>query len=136
MAAPFDINGNINVNPVQNTADSIPASDLKSTADVIAIQSAKSTATIDGLSKQQMENQNIPSEKDRSINKVVSNISDYVQSVRRELQFTVDKESGSTVIKVYNQSTGDLVRQIPSEEFLKLAKMIKEYQSTLLDEIV
>ena len=45
-----------------------------------------------------------------------------MQTIRRELQFTVDEDSGLTVVKVFNKETDELIRQIPSEDFLKLAK--------------
>jgi flagellar protein FlaG len=40
----------------------------------------------------------------------------------RALQFRVDDYTGRTVITVTNESTGEVVRQIPAEEVLALAR--------------
>ena len=56
----------------------------------------------------------------------VNEINKYVQSERRELQFTIDDDSGITVIKVVDMQTKELIRQIPDEEALNVARKLKE----------
>ncbi len=46
--------------------------------------------------------------------------------VRRNLQFTVDEATGITVITVRDAQSDEVIRQIPSEELLQLAKRVKE----------
>ncbi|MFT6285456.1 MAG: flagellar protein FlaG [Alcanivorax sp.] len=58
---------------------------------------------------------------------VVSNISDYVQSITRDLEFRVDDVTGDTVINVYDSKTEALIRQIPSEEVITMAHYIDTY---------
>ena len=60
------------------------------------------------------------------INDAVREINQYVQSEQRELQFTIDEDSGQTVIKVIDAQTKELVRQIPGEEALNVAQKLKE----------
>jgi flagellar protein FlaG len=57
----------------------------------------------------------------------------FARQVRRELEFTVDEASGNTVITVRNKETGEVVRQIPAEEVLALARALAEGRPTLLD---
>lgn len=59
---------------------------------------------------------------DEKVAEAVANLNDYVQVIRRELQFSVDKESGRTVVTVVDAETGEKIRQIPSEEVLALAR--------------
>lgn len=47
---------------------------------------------------------------------------------RPELEFKVDEESGRTVITVYHPETEEVIRQIPPEQALKLAQMLREQQ--------
>lgn len=47
---------------------------------------------------------------------------------RPELEFQVDDESGRTVITVYHPETDEVIRQIPPEQALKLAQMLREQQ--------
>lgn len=56
----------------------------------------------------------------------VASINDYVQSVQRDLQFSIDEELNKTVIKVVDVGSGELIRQIPEEIFLELARKLKE----------
>lgn len=56
----------------------------------------------------------------------VSEISDYVQSISRDLQFQVDKHTGSTIVTVLDHETKEVIRQIPSEEVVAMARFIAE----------
>lgn len=62
----------------------------------------------------------------QDVAKAVSEISDYVQSVSRDLQFQVDKQTGSTVVTVLDTETKEVIRQIPSEEVVAMARFIAE----------
>lgn len=57
---------------------------------------------------------------------VVEQLNNHAQAVNRDLLFSVDDNSGKTVIKVVNADTAELVRQIPSEEVLRLSETIRE----------
>ena len=48
------------------------------------------------------------------------------QLVQRELHFSIDRDSGKTVIKVMDASTRELVRQIPSDEALRFARKLSQ----------
>lgn len=60
------------------------------------------------------------------LKEAVTKLNNYVQNVQRNLSFSVDKDSGQTVVKVYDVQTNELIRQIPSDESLKLAASISE----------
>lgn len=47
------------------------------------------------------------------------------------LEFSLDKDSGKTVVKVVDQATGKLVRQIPSQELLDIASSVEKMQGLL-----
>ena len=57
----------------------------------------------------------------------------FARTVRRELEFRVDEESGRTIITVRNKETGEIVRQIPAEEVLAMAHAVAEGGAVLLD---
>ncbi len=69
-----------------------------------------------------------------AIEQAVTEINDYVQSVQRDFHFSIDEDSGMTVVRVRDKATGDLIRQIPEDIFLILAQNLKENQTiNLLD---
>lgn len=65
------------------------------------------------------------------IQEAVSSIQEFVQSVRRDINFSLDDSSGRVVVKVTDTKSGDVIRQIPSEEALKLAESLSEARSLL-----
>jgi len=62
-----------------------------------------------------------------------ASIERFVQSMKRELEFAVDDASGRTIITVRNKETGEIIRQIPSEEVIALARAYAEGQPVLID---
>lgn len=56
------------------------------------------------------------------LNNAVNDLNDYVRGMQRELNFSVDEDSGRTVIKVLDPQTHEVIRQIPAEEVLALAR--------------
>ena len=68
------------------------------------------------------------------IEQAVTEINEYVQSISRDLQFSIDEDSGLTVIRVRDRESGELIRQIPEDIFLNLAQKLKENQTLHLFE--
>lgn len=64
--------------------------------------------------------------KEVNVEQAISSINDYVQSVQRNIQFSVDEELDRTVVKVVDRSSGELIRQIPEEAFLELARKLND----------
>ena len=58
------------------------------------------------------------------VKEAVSKLNEYVQKTQRDLDFQLDEESGKTVIKVYDRHSEQLVRQIPDEAALEMAKRL------------
>jgi len=68
------------------------------------------------------------------LGEAVAKMQDYAQSVRRNLDFQLDDSSGRVVVQVINSDSGEVIRQIPSEEALELASRLDEARSILLQE--
>ncbi|AQZ94993.1 flagellar protein FlaG [Halopseudomonas phragmitis] len=69
----------------------------------------------------------------QSLEKAVSDMQDFVQSVRRDINFQLDDGTGQVVVRVTEAATGDVIRQIPSEEALRLAENLSEIRSLLFE---
>jgi flagellar protein FlaG len=54
------------------------------------------------------------------------------QPVAQNLQFSVDKETGATVIRVIDENTNEVIRQIPSEDILALTASLDKLSGLLL----
>lgn len=60
------------------------------------------------------------------LEQAVTKLNDYIQNVQRDLQFNVDDSSGRMVVKVVDRSTDEVVRQIPDELALKMARNLQQ----------
>ncbi|MDH3589038.1 MAG: flagellar protein FlaG [Gammaproteobacteria bacterium] len=56
----------------------------------------------------------------------VDTVRNFVADMQRDLQFKVDEDSGRTIITVIDSESGQIVRQIPSEELLQIAKSVAQ----------
>ena len=68
---------------------------------------------------------------DKPVEAALSNIQDFVQHIQRNLSFALDDSSGRVVVKVTDAESGELIRQIPSEDALRLAESLSEARSLL-----
>lgn len=59
-----------------------------------------------------------------NMKQAVDRINDYVQSLKRDLLFSVDQASGKSVVTVVDSQTGETIRQIPAEEILAISRAL------------
>lgn len=57
----------------------------------------------------------------------------YMQSVSSSLKFSLDQDTGHTVVKVVDTETEEVLRQFPSEEMLAISKSIDRMQGLLIN---
>ncbi|MCL5061106.1 MAG: flagellar protein FlaG [Candidatus Thermoplasmatota archaeon] len=57
----------------------------------------------------------------------------YVQSVSTNIQFTLDQDTGRTVVKMVDTETEEVLRQFPSEEMLAISRSIDRMQGLLIN---
>lgn len=50
------------------------------------------------------------------------------------LAFSIDESTGKTIVRITDAATGEMIRQIPSEEMLKIARSLDKMQGTLLQQ--
>lgn len=68
------------------------------------------------------------------INDTVDKLRDHVKNLDRELEFSVDEDSGRTVITVRDPETDEVLRQIPPDELLYVVKALQENSANLFVE--
>ena len=57
----------------------------------------------------------------------------YVASLSTSLQFSVDHDTGHTVVKMIDTATNQVLRQYPSDEMLAISKSIDRMQGLLVN---
>jgi flagellar protein FlaG len=66
--------------------------------------------------------------------KAAADLQNFVQSMGRNLSFSVDETTGYHVVRVVNPNTGELVRQLPSEELLKISRDFERLNNALVSQ--
>jgi flagellar protein FlaG len=69
-------------------------------------------------------------EEQKAVEEVASKLQEFVNLIDKKLQFSVDDKSGRHVVTVTDKLSGDVIRQIPSEEVLRLARNLSELAET------
>lgn len=83
---------------------------------------------------QRQEQQTADSQENHpSLEMVAQYLQDFVQSFNKSLQFIVDNDSGKDVIRVVDKDSGDLIRQIPSEEVLRVISNLNKATGNFLE---
>lgn len=57
-----------------------------------------------------------------------------LRAIDARLMFKVDDPSGMLVAEVRDRFTGELLRQVPPEEMMRIARAVTEYLGLLVDE--
>ncbi len=67
------------------------------------------------------------------IEKTVDEIRRRIEPVDQNLLFSIDKETGKTIVRLIDSSTKEILRQIPSEELIAIARALGKGQSGLIE---
>ncbi|QUN06847.1 flagellar protein FlaG [Shewanella yunxiaonensis] len=124
--------------------NSFNAVDVKTGVNAVP-SGATVAATQDALNRQMTNNVNSDSsagneqhpqdngaDSQEQLQTVTEQLSQTMELMRKGLQFRVDDKSGESVVSVLDMESGDIIRQIPSEEALKLAAKLSEVADGLL----
>jgi flagellar protein FlaG len=64
----------------------------------------------------------------------VDTLNSFAATTAAALNFSTDKESGKTIVKVVDTATDQLIRQIPSEEAIAISHSIDKMQGLLVNQ--
>lgn len=68
------------------------------------------------------------------LSKAVEDIQERLDIMGTRLNLAISKDPDAVVVKVTDRQSGELVRQIPSEDVLKLRKQLQDLTGLLFDE--
>ncbi|MBU0995481.1 MAG: flagellar protein FlaG [Proteobacteria bacterium] len=64
---------------------------------------------------------------------IVESLNDYMDMLQTTLGFSVDKRAEQIVVTVKNRESGEIIRQIPSEELLAIQEKMEELTGLILN---
>ncbi|HAD41430.1 MAG: flagellar protein FlaG [Plesiomonas shigelloides] len=66
------------------------------------------------------------------LSEVTAQIEKFMNSMQRGLAFSIDEKSGSQVVSVLDKRSGEVIRQIPSEDMLVIARQMADKAAGIL----
>ncbi len=89
---------------------------------VVPTAAATNSGASDNATSDQSDSQKLP------LDKALDEINDQMKAWSTQLQFEIDPNVHQVVVSVIDAESGDVIRTIPSETLLKIAKMIVNMQ--------
>ena len=77
-----------------------------------------------------------PQELQRQLQEAVVELNKQMQHTGVSLGFSIDESIGRSIVKVVNKESGELVRQIPSEEVVRVAHSIESLKGILYNKSI
>ena len=98
---------------------------------VVDAEVVKKVATVE-IKPSNVQKESVMSQE--AVAKAAAQIQNFVQEMGRNLSFTIDKTTGYNVVRVINPETNEVIRQLPSEELLKIARSMEQLNSVLVNQ--
>lgn len=73
-------------------------------------------------------------ESEEQIKQAVQKIQGAVDSLAQNLRFSVDEDTGKTIIKVMDAQTEEVIRQIPTKEAVEIARTLNKVHGLLFND--
>ena len=104
----------------------------RSTRPAESISDAKSAASAQAPESAEVSQQAAAAEEVEAhrLDHAVQTLSEKLPLNPNELQFSVDEESGRMIVTVIDPQTEEVIRQLPPEEALQLARTLSELNAT------
>lgn len=103
---------------------------LKKTNDVVKVNQEPAQAVAPESPQKGAQATEVSKEK---ISEAVSKLQDYADQYKRHLQFSIDEDSGKTVVRLLDNDN-KVLRQIPSEDVLSLAQRLKDHKGGFFED--
>lgn len=129
----MNIESTSSASPPQRTAASDVVLHQAERASAAQGKSAKATEATEAAKKSQPtdgQSRIVPS--GIEVEDAVKRLTEFVAPTGSEISFSVDDTSGVRIVKILDSQSKDVIRQIPSEEAVELARALDKLQGLLI----
>ena len=133
LKLPQDVGANGYASPVKQggfSVKSTPETVKKSAAPKLS--SLSQSNGVDPEEAEQNSSQQVSLTKE-DLQTVASDLSDFMQSLNTDIEFSIHEKSGRMLVKVVDTKTHDVLKEFPPEELLDTIGAIRDYVGALLD---
>ena len=137
LKLPQDVGANGYASPVKQggfSVKSTPETVKKSAAPKLSSLSQSNGVNPEDNTEQNSSQQLLLTKED--LETVASDLSDFMQSLNTDIEFSIHEKSGRMMVKVVDTKTHDVLKEFPPEELLDTIGAIRDYVGALLDKKV
>ncbi len=95
--------------------------------------SGKPIVTRAGVTEDEKKNTGPSIPEPIDVHGAIEKLNKIAEEQKKDVSFSVDEKSESTVIKVFRTQTGELIKQFPSEEILAMRARVRDNTSWFFD---
>ena len=82
----------------------------------------------------ELQEAQIPKNAPEQIKEVIARLQTTLQDVEPRIELSVDKELNQVILRILDKESGELIRQIPSEDVLKLERFLADQSGLFVEE--
>ena len=124
----------MNISSVSNNAPSNTTAQQPLTADVRQARATQNSSTTLVQLAQAVEQTQKVEPSRQQVEEAVKTVNEFLKPINNSINFSLDEDTGITVVKVIDVATKEVIRQIPSEEMLVIAKAIDQMKGLLVQQ--
>jgi flagellar protein FlaG len=107
----------------------------KAASQAVPKQAAQAAVPVSKPAPQQKVDLGYDAKQERAkLQQAIDQLNSQMKDKNRDLSFSLDERINRNIITVKKLDTGELVRQIPSEEFVKLAHSLEDMKGLLFNQ--
>lgn len=99
-----------------------------------AVEDSETTSNIDNMSEQKKCDENNNKNSKSNVKKIIESANEGVQVFNKSIEFTVHEETNKIMIKVVDNETDEVIKEIPAEKILDMVAKFCELAGILVDE--
>lgn len=121
----------MNINPLNQSGMSPPPSATMSPSQGTSAPNINAVPSLIPTKQAGIDNK---PKSEEQIRQAVEKIQGAVDNVAHDLHFSIDKDTGKTIIKVMDTHTKEVIRQMPTEEAINIARTLDKVQGLLFND--
>ena len=71
---------------------------------------------------------------DENLQQAVDQLQSFTNNVAKNLKFSIDEDTGKTIVKLLDTQTQEVIRQFPTEEAISIARTLDKVQGMLFSD--
>jgi len=124
----------MNISSVSNNAPSNTTAQQPLIADVRQARAAQNSSSTPVQITQAVEQTQKVEPSRQQVEEAAKTVNEFLKLINNSINFSLDEDTGITVVKVIDVATKEVIRQIPSEEMLVIAKAIDQMKGLLVQQ--